>query len=201
MSGAVKYDQDKPRLDLLPFEALVPVGRVLAHGAQKYSPNNWRRGMAWSRLLASALRHIFAWAAGDELDRETGESHIAHALCCLLFLMTYIVTRTGKDDRAHLGEDLMEKTGLAERLEKEAGVMDEGQEKAIVATADVLSERLLKIPGGWTVANLLDKGVMLCPATTDGRHTWYSRPFALRERFVTQCVDCSAIAYCDPPKD
>lgn len=88
--GGVKHDIGKNPLDLLPFGALEDVGRVLEFGAKKYSAWNWSKGMVYSRLIAASLRHIFAFAKGENNDPETGISHIAHALCCLLFLQEYI---------------------------------------------------------------------------------------------------------------
>jgi len=98
-SATIKHDAGKPALHLLPFDALVEVSRVLAHGAGKYSAHNWRGGMAWSRLLRAALGHLFAWAGGQDLDPESGLSHLAHAVCCVLFLISYAETSGGEDDR------------------------------------------------------------------------------------------------------
>lgn len=97
--GGVKHDQGKVPLHLLPTEALREVAKVLAFGAQKYDPWNWKKGMDWSRLHGAALRHLFAWAEGEEGDPETGLSHLAHAACCVLFLLTYEVLDLGTDDR------------------------------------------------------------------------------------------------------
>ncbi len=96
-----KDDGAKNRLDLLPFAALEEVGKVLTHGAGKYAPDNWRKGMAWRRLIGAALRHVFAFAKGENLDPETGLSHLAHAICCLGFLLTYHLESIGSDDRVH----------------------------------------------------------------------------------------------------
>mgnify|MGYP007111985039 FL=1 len=30
--------------------------------------------------------HFTAWQSGELVDPETGESHLDHAICCLLFL-------------------------------------------------------------------------------------------------------------------
>lgn len=89
-AGGVKFDLNKIPLDLLPMKALLSVGEILDFGAKKYSSWNWAKGMMYSRLIGAALRHIFAFASGEDNDPETGKSHIAHALCCLLFLMEYI---------------------------------------------------------------------------------------------------------------
>lgn len=88
-AGGVKNDLGKVPLDLLPMSALIEVGEILKFGAEKYAPYNWAKGMSYSRLIAASLRHIFAFNQGQDLDPETNRSHIAHALCCLLFLMEY----------------------------------------------------------------------------------------------------------------
>lgn len=81
-----KYDNEKPRTDLLPPRALMEVAKVLGFGAEKYGPENWRKVESLQeRYTGAALRHIFDHMAGLELDDETGRDHIAHAICCLLF--------------------------------------------------------------------------------------------------------------------
>lgn len=89
----------KTRFDLVPFSAVGEIANVLAYGAEKYSANNWCRGTAWSRYYAALCRHVFAWWQGEDLDPETGLSHLAHAGCCLLFLMEYQRNGWGSDDR------------------------------------------------------------------------------------------------------
>ena len=94
-----KFDQDKPRMDLLDTCALVEVARVMTFGAKKYGDHNWRGGLTYGRLVAAALRHIFAFLAGEDNDPETGISHIAHAMCCLMMLLWHIKHRKDCDDR------------------------------------------------------------------------------------------------------
>jgi hypothetical protein len=89
----------KPRLGLLPVGALCQVAEVLTYGASKYSANNWARGTEWSRYYDALQRHLFAWWAGEAGDPETGASHLAHAGCCLLFLLEYERNGWGCDDR------------------------------------------------------------------------------------------------------
>ena len=98
MSG-VKHDQSKVRLELLPWEALWEIGKVLTFGAEKYGDRNWKEGMKWSRLQGAATRHLSQWALRENGDDETGLSHLAHAGCCILFLLTYEVVGIGDDDR------------------------------------------------------------------------------------------------------
>lgn len=83
-----KDDSGKIRMDLLPPRAIEAVAAVLTFGAAKYGPDNWRmvEGRRW-RYHAAALRHIFAWAQGERCDPETHLHHLAHAACCLLFIV------------------------------------------------------------------------------------------------------------------
>jgi hypothetical protein len=89
----------KPRLELVPWTAVSEIAEVLTFGADKYGANNWCRGARWGRYFAALCRHIFAWWRGENLDPETGKSHLAHAGCCLLFLMEYQRNDWGSDDR------------------------------------------------------------------------------------------------------
>lgn len=89
----------KTRFDLVPFGAIAEIADVLAYGAAKYEANNWARGTEWGRYFAALCRHIFAWWRGEDRDPETGYSHLAHAGCCLVFLMEYQRNAWGVDDR------------------------------------------------------------------------------------------------------
>lgn len=97
-AGGVKFDHDKPRMDLLDPYALEQLSKVLGFGAQKYAAHNWRKGLHKSRLIGAALRHLFAYLKGEDTDPETGLSHVAHAMCCCMFLLG-LEHRTELDDR------------------------------------------------------------------------------------------------------
>jgi hypothetical protein len=97
--GGTKFDSGKPELALLSPIFLEEVSRVLTYGKHKYAEHNWRKGLIWSRPLGAALRHIFSWMGGEDLDPETGISHLAHAACNLMFLIEFQKTNNGADDR------------------------------------------------------------------------------------------------------
>lgn len=83
-----KHDQSKPRFSLIPVGTLSAVVRVLEFGAGKYAESNWQTVPdARRRYYDTMHRHIDAWWQGEKKDSETGESHLAHAVCCALFLM------------------------------------------------------------------------------------------------------------------
>lgn len=103
MTG-IKYDSAKPKMNLLPPKAIVEVAKVLTFGAQKYDAENWRKlDDLQNRYTAGALRHIFAHMDGEKLDPETGLSHMAHALCCLLFKLE-IELEDGESKKEELRE-------------------------------------------------------------------------------------------------
>ena len=98
-TGGTKYDQDKPRMDLIDAEAMEELAKVLGFGAQKYGEDNWRKGIKIRRLLGAAFRHGFALLKGEDLDEETGLSHAAHAMCCFMFIFWTLKHRKDMDDR------------------------------------------------------------------------------------------------------
>ena len=86
----VKYDGDKARWTLLPLRALKEVVEVLTFGAKKYAPDNWKHvPKARERYIDAAYRHLADWSTESRLDPETNKSHLAHAICCLLFLLWF----------------------------------------------------------------------------------------------------------------
>lgn len=87
--SGTKRDTGKPDFTLLPFSALVPVVRVLEHGAKKYGRKNWQHVYdAKRRYTAAALRHLTAYSDGEKVDEE-GQPHLACAVCSLLFLIFF----------------------------------------------------------------------------------------------------------------
>lgn len=89
MADSVKHDTGKLRYDLLPFGAVDRIVEVLNFGAQKYAPNNWQNLQDFeARYFAAALRHLSKHAQGEAVDSESGLSHLAHAACCLVFLLS-----------------------------------------------------------------------------------------------------------------
>ena len=96
---ALKFDDGKLPFHLLSTEAMNQTAAVLAFGAEKYAEHNWRKGFVWSRPLSAAMRHITAFNAGEDKDPESGLSHLAHAACCIMFLLEFEKTRKELDDR------------------------------------------------------------------------------------------------------
>lgn len=89
MNEGKKNDANKPRWSLLPTTAVQSVIDVLEYGANKYGAWNWRKvEHARVRYYDAAMRHIHSWWLGEPNDQESGHHHLAHAICCLVFLIT-----------------------------------------------------------------------------------------------------------------
>ena len=74
------------------------VSRVLTIGAEKYDEENWRKlENLQNRYTGAALRHLFAHMDEERLDPETNLSHIAHAVCCLLFKLEIEIEETKEE--------------------------------------------------------------------------------------------------------
>jgi hypothetical protein len=69
------------RCDLLPPLAILAVAATLSPAAVKYGEANWRK-IPQKDHVNHALAHIFAHLSGD-----TGDDHLNHAACRLLFAM------------------------------------------------------------------------------------------------------------------
>jgi len=100
---AIRYDSGKADWSLMPWEAVEEINKVLEFGAKKYAKHNWQQGegFSYTRVLNSLLRHVFSYMRGEDLDPESGLSHMAHAGCNVLFILYYIKnkSRYKNDDR------------------------------------------------------------------------------------------------------
>lgn len=107
-----KDDQGKLRYDLLDPQPIEDLVRVLTAGAAKYGDSNWKQvENAENRYYAAMLRHVQAWRQGEKQDKEDGLPHLAHAMCCLMFLMwieeerekeKVVLTKDNGPDRVYL---------------------------------------------------------------------------------------------------
>lgn len=114
-----RFNTNKPPLELIPLETLEQVARVLDYGRKKYASWNWAKGQSWMANLGCALRHLSAWQRGEDLDPESGESHLAHAACCILFALHFERHCRDMDDRpAQLRESYHTLAGGADTVNK-----------------------------------------------------------------------------------
>lgn len=110
----LRYNNNKTRWSLVNFNSFEPMLRVLMYGAHKYSlfknkkgklirgvdisvedskqltliesgADNWKKGLDKKEILESMMRHLSALIDGEELDPESGLSHMGHIQCNSMF--------------------------------------------------------------------------------------------------------------------
>lgn len=83
----IKWDHGKPRFGLVPALIEAEVAKVLTVGANKYAVDNWKYVPDGKARYIDALgRHINAYRQGEIHDPDDGLHHLAHAICCAMFI-------------------------------------------------------------------------------------------------------------------
>ena len=82
-----KHDTGKLKMELLPPGPIMDIAEVMTFGAQKYDDRNWEKGISDQRLYGALQRHLHKYWRGEVYDPEFGLTHLAHAACCIVFLM------------------------------------------------------------------------------------------------------------------
>jgi hypothetical protein len=89
----------------------------MQEGARKYGRHNYRAvGVRASVYYDAAMRHLMAWWEGEDIDPESGLSHLVKAIACLAVIRDSMVNRNWIDDRPPSLED-----GWQTSLNKKAG--------------------------------------------------------------------------------
>lgn len=79
--------------------ALQELAKVYAMGAEKYERGNYRKGYPAILSISALMRHLVAWQAGEDLDPESGLSHLAHASWHTFCLQMILNDHPEFDDR------------------------------------------------------------------------------------------------------
>jgi hypothetical protein len=95
---ALRYNENKLRYDLIPAIAQREYAKVWTAGAIKYAPRNWEKGMPYSEVIASAMRHLEAIRLGEEIDEESGLLHSAHLMANAAMLTEFYFTHPELND-------------------------------------------------------------------------------------------------------
>jgi len=75
--------EGKPRMENIPLSTWDGDAAVHSLGADKYGRFNWRVDpILASTYQAAIMRHLKAWASGEDLDPESGWSHLYHIRAC-----------------------------------------------------------------------------------------------------------------------
>ena len=80
---------------------LAEVGVAMLEGAAKYGRHNYRAvGVRASVYYDATMRHLMAWWEGEDVDPDSGMSHITKAITSLVVLRDAMIQSKVEDDRA-----------------------------------------------------------------------------------------------------
>jgi len=102
---ADRFNEGKPKYSLIDLPSLEVMVRVLEFGTNKYKRNQWKRGLKVTEIIDSLLRHISAFLDGEDIDPESGISHIGHIQCNAMFLSYMMNNKPELDDRSREVKD------------------------------------------------------------------------------------------------
>lgn len=88
-------------IQAVPIRVVAELGVAMTEGALKYGPYNYREsGVRGSIYFDATLRHLFAWWEGEDIDPDSGLSHVAKAIASLAVLRDGMMQGNWTDDRA-----------------------------------------------------------------------------------------------------
>ena len=84
---SAKADKGKLELSLVNPQLIKAVAEVRMYGTEKYGDSeNWRK-VEPKRYVDALYRHLLAYIEGNEVDEESGLSHLSHMACNISFLL------------------------------------------------------------------------------------------------------------------
>jgi len=90
----------KAPVSVVPLPFINAVGLAMMEGALKYGRHNYRpAGIRYSVYFDAAMRHLFAWWEGEDIDADSGLPHPVKAAACMAVLFDAMVQENGTDDR------------------------------------------------------------------------------------------------------
>lgn len=90
----------KVPLSVIPLTVIAELGLAMLEGARKYGRHNYRRaGVRASVYVDATFRHIAAFWEGEDIDPDSGLSHITKAIASLTVLRDSMIRENWQDDR------------------------------------------------------------------------------------------------------
>ena len=90
----------KVPFSVLPASVLAEVGLALLEGARKYGRHNYRiAGVRANVYYDACFRHMTAFWEGEDIDADSGLSHVTKAIAGLMVLRDSMMKGNWSDDR------------------------------------------------------------------------------------------------------
>jgi hypothetical protein len=113
----------KVSISKIPPAVLIEVANALLSGGLKYSSYNWRAEGARATVYYDAvMRHLMAWLEGEDIDPDSGMSHVTQAISGLIVLRDSMLQGNWVDDRPPAGKiDMVQANATAKAMIEKAG--------------------------------------------------------------------------------
>jgi hypothetical protein len=90
----------KAPMSTVPATVLAEIGVAMLEGASKYGRHNCRAvGVRGSVYYDGVMRHLMAWWEGEDIDADSGMSHVTKAITSLVVLRDAMMQGKFTDDR------------------------------------------------------------------------------------------------------
>jgi len=90
----------KVSLSVLPAQVLMETALALFEGDRKYGRSNYRvAGVRASVYYDATMRHLMAWWEGQDIDPDSGLSHVTKAIAGLTVMRDAMLNDMWTDDR------------------------------------------------------------------------------------------------------
>lgn len=117
----------KAPLSCVPSPVLLELGVPMQEGAHKYGRHNYRAiGVRTSVYYDATMRHMMSWWEGEDIDPDSGVSHVTKAIASLVVLRDAMIQGKVHDDRPPRSAPFM-----AELNDRTAALADKFQGKSL----------------------------------------------------------------------
>ncbi len=90
----------KVPMSVVPAQVMLEVSLALFEGARKYGRSNYRgTGVKYSTYYDACFRHLMAFFEGEDIDQDSGLSHVTKAIASLVVLRDSMMQSNAIDDR------------------------------------------------------------------------------------------------------
>jgi hypothetical protein len=104
----------KPPVTTIPLNVLAEVGVGMLEGSMKYGRHNYRvAGVRASVYVDATWRHLMSFWEGEDIDPDSGLSHVTKAICSLVVLRDAMMNDMWHDDRPPIPHEFMKELQAA----------------------------------------------------------------------------------------
>jgi hypothetical protein len=85
-TGSLRFNKGKPQMSQLNPKFIMELAQLMGKGEAKYGKYNWAKGQQYTTVYDSLNRHLSAFMLGEDIDPESGMSHLMHCASNIMIL-------------------------------------------------------------------------------------------------------------------